>query len=177
MNYFQETLKINQVTDREEVYGLIPMICQSFGTVAEELGINQEDYPGNGAFTNKGHMNKLLMKGIKFFALHADDKIVGCVGVEKISDIKYKINRLAVLPSERHKGYGKVLLDFVEEYVTSQKGLAVGLGMINENEPLKTWYLANGFKVKKIRNSRNSRFSICFLEKLLKADPVVKEMR
>ena len=55
------------------------------------------------------------------------------------------MERLAVLPSYRHRGIGRALMDFAFKTVKKHGGKKVSIGIINENRVLKNWYMEYGF--------------------------------
>jgi ribosomal protein S18 acetylase RimI-like enzyme len=79
------------------------------------------------------------------YALHLDSKIIGYMSLSKEGDKVFELHNLAVLPEFRHKGYGKLLLDFAKEKATSFGGTKIKIGIIEESTVLKNWYIQNGF--------------------------------
>jgi ribosomal protein S18 acetylase RimI-like enzyme len=100
-----------------------------------------------------------------FFGLFCGDVQIGCVALEKAKDHIFYMERLAVVPEHRHKGYGKELTDFVFKYTGSQGGKKVSIGIINENIELKDWYTKYGFTETSIRKYDHLPFTVCFMEK------------
>ena len=75
------------------------------------------------------------------------------------------MERLAVLPSYRHRGIGRALMDFAFEAVKKHGGKKVSIGIINENRVLKNWYMEYGFVETGTRVFRHLPFEVCFMEK------------
>jgi diamine N-acetyltransferase len=92
--------------------------------VADEFGLTKENAPTNAAFITLNQLHDYMKKELVLFGLIKNDAIIGCVAVEKArdNDGTYVIERLAVLPEERHKGYGKILLDHAITMIKKQKG-------------------------------------------------------
>lgn len=67
------------------------------------------------------------------------------VDFDNIGDPWYEFNKLSVLPSWRHYGYGKKMIDFCKEKVRELGGNKITLDIIEKNTVLKNWYAANGF--------------------------------
>jgi ribosomal protein S18 acetylase RimI-like enzyme len=84
--------------------------------------------------------------------------------VSKENETTYEMEKLAVLPKYRHLGYGKALIDFTKEYVKSQNGEIVTIGIIDENTTLKQWYSAYGFTEKGTKTFSHLPFIVCFME-------------
>ena len=70
-----------------------------------------------------------------------------------------------MLPVERHQGFGKMLLNFAFEFIKKNMGRIVSIGIIDENEILKRWYIDYGFIVVGIKKYDHLPFTVCFLEK------------
>lgn len=77
------------------------------------------------------------------------------------------MEKLAVLPEHRHKGYGKKLMGFVFEQVKMSKGERISIGIINESTVLKNWYIENGFAETGTKKFEHLSFTVCFMEKSL----------
>ena len=94
-----------------------------------------------------------------------DGRQIGFVAIEKASDEFYYMEKLAVLPEYRHRGFGKKLMDFVSDYVKAKNGKKISIGIINENSRLKTWYQAYGFEETGLYQFEHLPFVVCFMEK------------
>jgi ribosomal protein S18 acetylase RimI-like enzyme len=79
------------------------------------------------------------------YVLIADDEIIGYMQIEEVVNNNYEVQKITVLPEFRHCGYGKIMLDYAKEKIKELKGTKITLGIIEENELLKRWYLKNGF--------------------------------
>jgi ribosomal protein S18 acetylase RimI-like enzyme len=155
---------IREIHDNE-IDASASVIGSSFMTVAKDFHITQENCPTNPAFITSEKMMESKNKGIKFFGLFRSDIQIGCVAIEKAKDDVFYMERLAVVPEHRHKGYGKELTDFVLKYAGSQGGKKVSIGIINENIELKNWYTKYGFTETSIKKYDHLPFTVCFMEK------------
>ena len=148
-----------------ELPALLKVIQDSFMTVAQEFNITKENAPTNGAFMTM----ELLMQSIEhntgYFCAFDNDLLCGCAAVQsgKVENTFY-IEKLAVLPSHRHKGYGKKLLDRAVDEIKKRNGRCISIGIINENSILKNWYISYGFIEKDIKKFNHLPFTVCFLE-------------
>ena len=122
------------------------VVRASFATVAEELGLTEQNCPRHPAFiTTAERLEAYLAAGALMFGLFEGERLVGYASLTKNGRRAYEIHNLAVLPAYRHKGYGKQLLDFCKAKAKELKGRKLVLGIIEENTVLKAWYAANGF--------------------------------
>ena len=79
------------------------------------------------------------------YALRLEKKIIGYMSLSKEGENAFELHNLAVLPEYRHKGFGKLLLDYAKDTVKSFGGNVIRIGIIEESTILKDWYIANGF--------------------------------
>lgn len=93
-------------------------------------------------------------------------KNIACVGIEKKSASRYKIKHLAVLEKYRHQGYGSKLMLEAEQYIKSNGGIKIQLGMLYDHKNLMAFYENLGYRlVKKKEHPR--KLTIAFMEKTL----------
>ena len=154
---------IREITDLP-LESSVDIIRRAFGTVAEEMGITEENAPRYTAFINKDKLEQTRQKGAKFWGLFIDGKQTGFVAVEKEDDGRYWMKRLAVLPEFRHGGNGKALVDTAIAYTRSKGEKKIYIGIVNEEKVLKDWYKAMGFKETSVQKFEYLPFSVCFME-------------
>jgi GNAT superfamily N-acetyltransferase len=70
-------------------------------------------------------VEKLIAQGVAFFVLRANDFPAGCGGVQLYGTDFGELKRMYVRPRFRGFGYGKVLVDYLEEFVVSK-----GVGLL-----------------------------------------------
>lgn len=154
---------IKEINDELEECAAV--IRDSFITVADDFGITRENAPTNPAFAGADALVKMKEKGIDLYGVYEDSRCVGFVAIERADEYIYYMERLAVLPEYRHKGYGGMLLDFVFETVRNKGGTKVSIGIINKNTVLKKWYEKYGFAETDIKTFKHLPFDVCFMEK------------
>jgi diamine N-acetyltransferase len=150
-----------------EIDKLVEVIKVSFITVANEFNITKNNTPTNPAFITSRDIKNLFKKGLIFLGLYLNNELIGCVAVEDTSSELYYIEKLAVLPEFRHKGYGKKLMNSAFEVVKKNGGTRISVGIINENKTIKKWYKILGFKETGLKNFPHLPFTVCFMEKEL----------
>lgn len=99
------------------------------------------------------------------FAVFDEEKQVGFVVIEKAKEDTYYMEKLAVLPEFRHRGYGKIIIEHVSDYVIKNGGKRIGIGIINENTILKKWYLNYGFREIELKKFDHLPFTVCLMSK------------
>lgn len=145
----------------------VRVIRSAFITVADDLKLTKENAATNPAFIEIDALNKMHEKNIDMFAVFEEDVLIGFVAIEKANDETYYMEKLAILPEYRHKGYGKKVMDFVVSYVKDRGGKKISIGIINENVILKKWYSDYGFQETEIRTFNHLPFMVCLMEKAL----------
>jgi len=145
------------------------IIRESFQTVADEFHLTPENAPTNPAFIRFEDVKVFISKGVVLHGLYQDLKMIGCIAIEKSKDnnCTYYIERLAVLPSYRHKGYGKRLMDFASNKIVEIGGKEISIGIIDENSKLKKWYFDYGFMETGKKAFSHLPFTVCFMKKVL----------
>jgi len=122
------------------------VIRASFATVANELGLTEQNCPKHVSFvTTAERLETHHNWGWRIYGLYEDGQLVGYVSISMEGDGVYEIHNLAVLPGYRHNGCGKQLLDFCMAKVRELGGSKVAISIIEENAVLKNWYAAYGF--------------------------------
>jgi GNAT superfamily N-acetyltransferase len=157
---------IIEITKDDQKKELVEVIRKSNETVAKEFNLTRENTPTNPAFITYETLADSMNKGIIMYGFYNDKRLVGCVGIQDSKkNNTFYITRLAVLPAHRHKNIGRRLLDYAFEAIKSQNGKIVSIGIINENEVLKNWYIKYGFEETELKKFDHLPFTVCFLQK------------
>ena len=143
------------------------VIASSFGTVARDFGLTEENAPTNPAFMTSGRLREYLNKPVVLLGLLLDEVMIGCVAIEKSKHEPkaFYIERLAVVPMCRHKGYGKSLIDNAIDIIRRVGGREASIGIMNQNQALKDWYLGQGFVENGCKRFEHLPFEVCFMSK------------
>ena len=144
------------------------VIRTAFLTVAQEFNISKENAPTNPAFIEPRHLLRMQEKGIRLFELIKEERPVGFVALERLSETEYCMERLAVLSECRHLGLGRILVNYIVDLVRLEEGKCLKIGIIDENTQLKNWYLDYGFIQTGIRKFDHLPFAVCYMELLVK---------
>lgn len=132
--------------DSHDLPKCLEVIHKSFSTVAEEFGLTKENCPKHTSFIPLYFLETQMNWGWNMFGLFADDDIIGYMSVSKESDEIYELHNLAVLPKYRNRGYGEMLVEHAKAVVGTLGGSKIKIGIIDESEILKNWYISKGFK-------------------------------
>ncbi len=149
--------------DKNHIVQSAELIRQSFKTVADEFGLTEYNAPTNAAFLQDYKLLEDLSSGIAMFGLFENSAQVGFMALKQKDTDTFYLEKLAVLPSCRHKGCGKLLLTYARDYVKSLHGRSISIGIIYENKILLQWYEAYGFKITGTKQFSHLPFTVCFM--------------
>lgn len=158
-------LVFKQIKKDAELKKCVDVIRESFLTVAKEFNLTVENAPTNPAFIKFNDLLKMREKGIVMFGVFHENTQIGFVAVEKAGEDTYYMEKLAVLPEFRHRGYGRMIMDYVVDFVRKNGGKRVGIGIINENTILKQWYQNYGFREIELKRFAHLPFTVCLMSK------------
>lgn len=130
--------------DKNELQECLDVIHRSFGTVAEQFGLTEENCPRHTSFLPLACLEGEMNRGWHMYAMYAGKKIIGYMSLSQEDDA-FELHNLCVLPEYRHNGFGKLLLDYAKETVKTLGGHKIKISIIEESTVLKNWYIANGF--------------------------------
>lgn len=103
-------------------------------------------------------------RGVRYFIFSRDDEPVGCVGLERPrADLCY-LERLAVLPEMRRRGYGGALTRHALERAKAAGARQVGIGIIAAHAELRNWYGRLGFVEVETRQFAHLPFEVLFMK-------------
>ncbi len=156
-----------RINPQEDLSATIRVLNAAFGTVAEKFGFTKETNPTNNAFIDASMLREQLDKGICLYAGIVDGEYGGCIAIEKSSsqpDVYY-IEKVAVLPQLRNKGYGIELINFATCKIKELGGRSISVSLIDSNTPLKNWYLSQGFTETSTKDFEHLPFRVCFMHK------------
>ena len=142
---------------------LAELIRDSFITVANRFDLNKVNCPTHPSNCTTDWIEKDFTKGRKYYILESSGTPVGCVGLEKANvDLCY-LERLAVLPHHRNKGFGKALVDTVMYEAQALNVKRVSIGIIADDVELKEWYQKMGFIEEETKKFYHLPFMVTFM--------------
>jgi N-acetylglutamate synthase-like GNAT family acetyltransferase len=142
---------------------LVTLLRSSFSDVAERFELTIENCPKNPAFCTKERVKNDFARGLKYYILERDGQPCGCVAIEKAdTDVCY-LERLAVLPQHRRKGYGKTLVKHIFNQAKKNSAQKLEIGIISEDTKLKNWYKQFGFFQKGTKKFDHLPFIVAFM--------------
>jgi N-acetylglutamate synthase-like GNAT family acetyltransferase len=109
-----------------------------------------------------------MQKGVTFYLLEDEQALCGCVALEQPDKpgVCY-LERLAVLPQYRHHGLGKRLVEHIGSEAKKRGLRRVEIGIIAEQDDLRTWYEELRFVVTGEREFEHLPFKVAFMAREL----------
>lgn len=142
---------------------LAAVIRASFRDVAERFGLTRENCPTHPSFCTDAWVEKAMEEGVRYFALEIGGGVCGCVALERAGDEVCYLERLAVLPAYRRRGYGALLVARAVDEARARGALRLEIGIISDQRELRDWYAKRGFVATGARNFEHLPFEVAFM--------------
>ena len=155
-----------QAADMDEC---VSVIKTAFTTVAEDYGFTVENAPRFTAFAmNKERLQwQYNNEHRPMFVYLIDGKIVGYYSLSVPNGEETELNNLSVLPEFRHKGIGEKLLMHAFEFAKSKGCCVINIGIVEENQVLRSWYEKFGFVHIGVKKFDFFPFTCGYMKKIL----------
>jgi len=156
-------MRIREAT-LEDIGILAGVIRNSYQTVADVFNLTLENCPKHPSNCTEDWVSSDFSRGVSYIILESNGKIAGCAAVEKATSELCYLERLAVLPKHRHKGFGRSLVNHVFAKAVSLGIKKISIGIIARQTDLKTWYQTIGFIEGETKVFEHLPFDVTFME-------------
>jgi ribosomal protein S18 acetylase RimI-like enzyme/SAM-dependent methyltransferase len=146
------------------------IIGESFRTQAELLGISRTDYPNYVAYETEASVRSRLDSGTHIALAAQGDQVVGTVSSVRRHG-SFEITRLAVLPAQRGKGYGRELMEYAEKRLVALGAAAVEISIVAKFQRLQAYYEQLGYLAVESKRVPSLPFELLYMRKLLETPP------
>ena len=148
----------------EEAEFLAELIRDAFRDVADRFGLTPEITPTHPSNCTADWIVTAFEKGIRYFILEQDDRTCGCAAIEQANKDACYLERLAVPPAFRNRGFGTALTRHVMAEAQTLGAKQLEIAIIAGQTELKNWYIKLGFM--EIRTARFDHlpFEVLFLK-------------
>ncbi len=154
---------------------LIALIRLANKEVAQQLKLTEQNASAHTSFFTKQRLISDLNKQNELFIAEQSDKgieggieVVGCVALRKADKHVWYMNRLATLPAHQNKGIGAALVRHGIEHVKTNEGTLLRIGIIEEHESLKQWYVKLGFELGAVKQFKRLPFSVLYMSYIVR---------
>lgn len=155
--------KIRLATN-SDIQILSELVSNSYQTVADRFCLTIDNCPKHPSNCTEDWILSDFERGVKYFILESDGKIVGCAALEIADSELCYLERLAVLPEKRNHGFGKQLVDSVFQNAKSLGCHRISIGIISKQHELKNWYIKIGFEKGITKSFDHLPFEVMFME-------------
>jgi len=142
---------------------ILDILVRSFAGVAQRFGLTPENCPKHLAFCTAERLEQDVARGLQFYLLEDNETACGCVAMEHPKPEVVYLERLAVLPEFRSKGFGRALVRHVLDQAKAVGVQRVEIGIIAEDVELKQWYERFGFAQTGTRTFEHLPFVVAFM--------------
>lgn len=167
LSFHTNEMMIREIKEQDDFTVCAGLLNDAFSGVAREFGLTRENSATHNAFITSAELKSQLTKTRGFYCYEEEGVAVGFVAVEKSSKNPelFYIEKLAVHPDYRHRGIGRLLMDFASGRIAELGGKRISIGMIDSHAILKEWYLGQGFAEVAVKSFDHLPFTVCLMEK------------
>lgn len=155
---------------KEDIPLLSRLIRSSFRDVAERFHLTPQNAPKHPSNCTEEWVRTAMDKGNRYFLLEALERPCGCVALERANPQVCYLERLAVLPEVRKRGFGEILVRHAVEEVRKIGDQRLEIGIIAEQSDLRDWYIKRGFVLTHTRRFEHLPFEVAFMFMALDAE-------
>ncbi|PKN69628.1 MAG: GNAT family N-acetyltransferase [Deltaproteobacteria bacterium HGW-Deltaproteobacteria-12] len=148
---------------KEDSEVLAMTIRKSFQNVAERFGLTAENAPRHSSNCTVEWIQKDMARGAIYFIIENEGSAAGCAALEQASSEVCYLERLAVLPEYRQRGFGKALVTHLLLQAELLGVHFVKIAIIAGHTELKTWYERIGFVEEESKEFSHLPFRVTFL--------------
>jgi N-acetylglutamate synthase-like GNAT family acetyltransferase len=148
---------------QKDIAVLTEIIRSSFRDVADRFGLTQENCPKHPSNCTVDWVQEDMDRGVTYFILEDDGFASGCVALEPAGSELCYLERLAVRPPQRRRGFGRALVDYVLAEAKRSGARRVSIGIIAGQTELKNWYQKIGFVEAEAKGFAHLPFRVTFM--------------
>ena len=153
---------IRIASDRDNAL-LTRLIRTSFQDVAQRFGLTTANCPKHPSNCTERWIREDAKRGVRYFVLASKWLPCGCVAMEKAPDGTCYLERLAVLPEKRKRGFGGQLVHHVIRQARKIEVTTISVGIIKKQTELIAWYEALGFVKGECKHLPHLPFTVAFM--------------
>ena len=156
-----------RVCIQKDIEVLAETIRRSFQDVALRFNLTKANAPRHPSNCTEDWIWKDMERGVTYFVIENENLVVGCVALEMANPEVCYLERLAVLPDQRRRGFGKSLVTHVLSEARNLGAKCVNIGIIADQTELKKWYRGIGFVEGESKEFSRLPFNVTFMSYVL----------
>ena len=147
----------------DDVSILSGLICHCYRDVAQRFGLTPENCPKHPSNCTEEWIQNDFARGVSYYILEHNSLPAGCAALEMPDPGLGYLERLAVLPAHRRKGFGRILIDHVFSRAQDSWIKKISIGIIAAQTELKRWYQKIGFVEGDTKEFKHLPFLVTFM--------------
>ncbi len=156
-----------RIAENADIITLASLIRDSFRSVADRFNLTSENAPMHPSNCKPEWIESGFKKGVRYYLLETDEGPIGCVALEQAGPDVCYLERLAVFPEFRERGFGRALVRHVEAEAEKLGARSLEIAIIWEQGELREWYESLGFRRTHTRRFEHLPFLVGFMRKEL----------
>ena len=152
-----------KMADPRDAPLLTRLIRESFRDVAERFNLTAVNCPKHPSNCGEEWIKKDFNRGVIYYILEHQGEPFGCVALERARPDQCYLERLAVLPGMRKRGFGRTLVEHVFSQAENLGVKEISVGIIAKQTELKNWYQKMGFIVGETKGFDHLPFFVTFM--------------
>lgn len=142
---------------------LARIVSEANKDVAARFGLDAGNCAKHPSFCTADWIKADFARGERYFVYEDGGRPIACVAYETPSGSVAYLSRLSVLPANRRRGIGALLVAHVIELARAASIPAVSIGVIGEHEDLQRWYRKLGFVDGEVKRFPHLPFSVRYM--------------
>ena len=155
-------MEITRATESEAEL-LAELVRTASRDVAVRFGLTPDNCPRHPSNCTVEWIRADFARGVEYYLLDNGRAPTGCVAMEPADSGTCYLERLAVLPEKRRRGYGRRLVEHVLKEAGNRAFRQVGIGTIASHGELLEWYRKIGFVAGETRRFEHLPFEVTFM--------------
>lgn len=153
----------------EDIPLLTRLIRNSFQDVAKRFHLTPENAARHPSNCEPEWVEAAIEKGVRYSLLFSGDTPCGCVALERANPEVCYLERLAVLPEFRRKGFGAALVRHAADQAADAGAQRIEIGIIAAQTDLRDWYTKLGFSLRGTASFEHLPFEVAFMFRNIQA--------
>lgn len=153
-----------RIANKPDISNISDIIKKSYATVALRYDLTFDNCPKHPSNCTEQWVEKDFAREVTYYVGEMNNTLIGCVALEKANDEMCYLERLAVLPELRNQGIGLSLWNYALTEARLYCFKTIGIGIIAQQDDLKSWYNKIGFRSTGIKSFSHLPFDVAFME-------------
>jgi N-acetylglutamate synthase-like GNAT family acetyltransferase len=151
--------------DLRESGPIADLIALAFRDLAKRFALDSDNCPSHPSLMTRERVERGFLLGTEMLLAFSGTSLCGCVGLRQPVDGVSTLEKLAVAPTFRHQGLGRVLVGQACSLARQTGAAQVEIGIIAKQHELRDWYESLEFRAVRAAHFDHLPFEVLFLRK------------